>query len=202
MKDLFDELLNAKPDALLMVAGLIFLLIAVLGNVAGKIEPGKIGRIVAGALGGVFLLVGLVMHLNHAPSSIVNSGPTPSPTPTHSPGRTPTPVRVRFPATWVVDANGSKGSATLNMTDSMTVEDSFPFSGEFHFVAIPTPQAIFEGQYDGKSKTISFKRLTPYNKLQKYDGSLDASDSNNIALTGEFTEEGTPGTYKWQMRVR
>jgi hypothetical protein len=45
-----------------VLAGVIFLLVAVLGRIEGKIEPGKLGRIGASVVGTILLLVGLAMH--------------------------------------------------------------------------------------------------------------------------------------------
>lgn len=46
-----------------MVAGFVFLFISVVGNVAGKIEPGKAGRIAAGVIGGILLVTGLALQM-------------------------------------------------------------------------------------------------------------------------------------------
>ena len=63
MKESMDALFSAPLANILVVAGVVFLLVAVLGTVAGKIDPGKGGRIAAGAIGVVLLAVGLSMHL-------------------------------------------------------------------------------------------------------------------------------------------
>jgi len=99
------------------------------------------------------------MHISHPP---VQAQPTATPmtTPTPPPG-------VRFPATWVVETNRFTGSATLKIPHGVTVNDSFSFTGEFHFDGLQQPQAIFDGRYDGKSKAIFFKRLTPDNRTSR-----------------------------------
>ena len=77
-----DELIKAALEApvanLLIVAGLVFLGIAVVGRVGDKIEPDKTGRIASGGLGVLFLVVGLAMHLLTEPSS---TSPTRTATP-------------------------------------------------------------------------------------------------------------------------
>ena len=45
-----------------MIAGLVFLGIAVVGSVKSYFDPGKNGRIAAGAVGTVLLIAGLVMY--------------------------------------------------------------------------------------------------------------------------------------------
>ena len=52
-------MLGAPITTLLVVAGLLFLLIAVVGNVAGRIEPGRTGRVASGVIGAVLLTIGL-----------------------------------------------------------------------------------------------------------------------------------------------
>ena len=85
------------PMANLFVAGgLIFLAIAVLGRITGKIEPGKNGRIASAFLGCIFLVVGLFIQFGSSPSglpqpvsqtqtarpSLQTSTPIPTPLPT------------------------------------------------------------------------------------------------------------------------
>jgi hypothetical protein len=62
MEGILNTVLNAGIPNILTLAGIAFLLLAVIGNISGKFEPGNVGRIAAGALGGVLLTVGLVMY--------------------------------------------------------------------------------------------------------------------------------------------
>ncbi len=45
-----------------MIAGLVFIAIAVVGSIKTYIDPGKNGRIAAGAVGALMLIAGLVMY--------------------------------------------------------------------------------------------------------------------------------------------
>jgi hypothetical protein len=63
MNDVVTRLVDVPLGRMFVVAGIIFLLVAVLGRIEGKIEPGKLGRIGASVVGSVLLLVGLAMHL-------------------------------------------------------------------------------------------------------------------------------------------
>lgn len=57
------EAIFKSPIAnLFIIAGIIFMAIAVVGNIKGKIEPGKTGRIVAGILGFILVVSGLIMY--------------------------------------------------------------------------------------------------------------------------------------------
>ena len=63
MGELVDVVLSAPLANVLVIAGILFLLVAVLGNVPGKINPGKGGRIAAGTIGLLLIAVGLRMYL-------------------------------------------------------------------------------------------------------------------------------------------
>lgn len=63
MDEFLKGVFTAPVATLLIVAGLLFLLIAVVGNISGRIEPGVKGRIASGVLGLTFVLIGLAMHL-------------------------------------------------------------------------------------------------------------------------------------------
>jgi len=77
MKEMIETIFSAPLASILVVAGIVFLFVAVLGAVAGKIDPGKEGRIAAGAIGGVLLVIGLGMHL--VVSERANGGATAQP---------------------------------------------------------------------------------------------------------------------------
>lgn len=62
MQDVVARLVDVPLTRMFVLAGVIFLLVAVLGRIEGKIEPGKLGRIGASLVGTILLLVGLAMH--------------------------------------------------------------------------------------------------------------------------------------------
>jgi hypothetical protein len=62
MHDVVTRLVDVPLTRMFVLAGVIFLLVAVLGRIEGKIEPGKLGRIGASVVGAILLLVGLAMH--------------------------------------------------------------------------------------------------------------------------------------------
>jgi hypothetical protein len=88
----FAKSIFAAPLAiLLIVAGILFLLIAVVGNVRGMIEPGVQGRIIAGIVGFAFFALGLTLHLleDGLPAPPPSGGPSPSTPLTASPQKKP-----------------------------------------------------------------------------------------------------------------
>ncbi|MGA1863468.1 MAG: CARDB domain-containing protein [bacterium] len=66
MADFINNIISAPIANLLIIAGIAFLGIAVVGKIVGKIEPGKIGRLVSGGIGIVLLVMGLLMHFGQA----------------------------------------------------------------------------------------------------------------------------------------
>jgi hypothetical protein len=62
MSELIGHLTDAPLPNLLIIAGLVFLGIAVVGKVSGKIEPDRLGRIASGVLGIALLIGGISIH--------------------------------------------------------------------------------------------------------------------------------------------
>ena len=63
MQDILVRLVDVPIARMFVLAAIIFLLVAVLGRIEGKIEPGKIGRIGATVVGILLMGSGLAMHL-------------------------------------------------------------------------------------------------------------------------------------------
>src|SRR5437660_9623345 len=64
----------AMPLAnLLILAGIVFLFVSVVGDISGKIAPGKNGRIAAGMVGAILLVAGLGVYLAIKPSQPGNT---------------------------------------------------------------------------------------------------------------------------------
>jgi hypothetical protein len=61
------RLVDVPMVRMFILAGIIFLMIAVLGKIEGKIEPGRIGRIGAALLGAVLIAIGLIMQYSETP---------------------------------------------------------------------------------------------------------------------------------------
>jgi len=62
MNEMAKAVLTAPIATLFIVAGILFLFIAVVGNLSGKIEPGNKARIASAVFGLVFVCLGLTMH--------------------------------------------------------------------------------------------------------------------------------------------
>lgn len=62
MNEIVKGIFNAPLATIFVIAGIIFLLVAVIGNISGKIEPGAKGRVISGVVGLAFIVLGLSMH--------------------------------------------------------------------------------------------------------------------------------------------
>ena len=78
MGDLLKVLIESPVANLFIIAGLVFLGIAVVGNISGKIQPGTGGRILSGLVGVTLMGSGLMMYSPQLPkeSSTPNDIPT------------------------------------------------------------------------------------------------------------------------------
>jgi hypothetical protein len=62
MQEVITRLVDVPFARMFVLAGIIFLMVAVLGKVEGKIDPGHVGRIGATILGVVLLIIGVVLQ--------------------------------------------------------------------------------------------------------------------------------------------
>lgn len=70
MQSVISQLVDVPFARMFILAGIIFLLVAVLGRVEGKIDPGQMGRIGASVLGIVLMVVGVLLQYSERDSSI------------------------------------------------------------------------------------------------------------------------------------
>ncbi len=62
MQDMLVKLVDLPLARMFVLAGIIFLLVAVLGRIEGKIEPGHAGRVGASIVGVLLMAAGLAMY--------------------------------------------------------------------------------------------------------------------------------------------
>ncbi|MDH4216132.1 MAG: DMT family transporter [Gallionella sp.] len=62
MREVITSLLDVPFARMFVLAGIIFLIIAVMGKVEGKIDPGNVGRAGAAVLGVLLLFIGITMQ--------------------------------------------------------------------------------------------------------------------------------------------
>ncbi|HHW77490.1 MAG TPA: hypothetical protein GX399_10785 [Xanthomonadaceae bacterium] len=102
---------------------MIFLLIAVIGNISGKIEPGSKARIASGVFGLAFILVGILMHVMQSglnpPASSTASSTSTKP---DQPPKTPSTVKPDIPASPASEQRGSESpKKETSLLESQTV---------------------------------------------------------------------------------
>lgn len=84
MEELLTHLLDAPLANILILAGLLFLAVAVIGKISGKIEPSTSGRVMAGVLG-----IGLLVYGIHAHAAADGSSKKQGADAQNTPGRNP-----------------------------------------------------------------------------------------------------------------
>jgi hypothetical protein len=62
MQEVITRLVDVPFARMFVLAGIVFLLVAVLGKVEGKIDPGNVGRLGSLVLGVVLMIVGVVLQ--------------------------------------------------------------------------------------------------------------------------------------------
>ena len=60
MVEIVKDILAAPLATIFVVAGIVFLFVAAVGSISGKIDPGVKGRVISGMLGVAFIVVGLL----------------------------------------------------------------------------------------------------------------------------------------------
>ncbi len=75
MQEFMARLVDVPMARMFVLTGLVFLLVAVLGKIEGKIEPGNVGRIAASVVGLLLLAGGLGMYF--VEGDMIRSAPRP-----------------------------------------------------------------------------------------------------------------------------
>ncbi len=148
MKDVMLQLVDVPMMRMFVLAGIIFLLIAVLGKVEGKIEPGRIGRIGAALLGALLIVVGLVMQYGERPDMYANLPPNLIATfPQNAVAVAPTSAAAAVPVipikvvsgTYGRNCNAQAGNATALLAKACDGHSSCDFLIDTATLADPAP---------------------------------------------------------------
>jgi len=148
MQDVITKLVDVPFARMFVLAGIIFLLVAVLGKVEGKIDPGNMGRIGASVLGVVLLVVGIILQyieirdLNLEKTAMLarlqatqtapnvpsdTSTPKPSGVPAASPGKSPLKI---VSGTYGRSCNAKAGNATQSLAKACDGKPSCDYAVE------------------------------------------------------------------------
>lgn len=139
MQDVILKLADVPIARMFVLAGIIFLIIAVLGKVEGKIEPGQVGRIGASILGIVLMVIGVIMqyaemHEVRQLQKTVAAAITPEPAaaakaPEGQPAAEKLPIKV-VSGTYGRACNGKAGNATASLAKTCDGKSACDYAAE------------------------------------------------------------------------
>lgn len=132
MQEVIMRLADVPIARMFVLAGIIFLVIAVLGKVEGKIDPGQVGRIGASILGVVLMIIGVVMQYAEmhevrqeqlailqksvaSVSATVSGAITPKASEVHAAGADNRPAVKVVSGSYARACNGKAGNATASL---------------------------------------------------------------------------------------
>lgn len=135
MQDVILRLVDVPMVRMFILAGIIFLMIAVLGKIEGKIEPGRIGRIGAAILGAVLILIGLAMQYSEShdiyaklPPDVVASLPPQNVVALSPASAVPAALPIKVVSgTYGRNCNGKSGNATAALAKACDGRSSCDF---------------------------------------------------------------------------
>jgi hypothetical protein len=149
MQDVILKLVDVPMVRMFVLAGVIFLLIAVLGRIEGKIEPGRIGRIGAAVLGVVLILIGLIMQFGEThdvyarlPPNMVATLPPQNVVavaPASAPANAETVTIKVVSGTYGRNCNAKAGNATAPLTKACDGHSSCDFTIDTTVLEDPAP---------------------------------------------------------------
>lgn len=148
MQDVILKLVDVPIVRMFVLAGILFLLIAVLGKIEGKIEPGNIGRIGAAILGAVLIVIGLAMQYGDAHDGYAKVTPnaiTPALIAASTPLAASAVANAEAALIKVVsgnygrNCNGKAGNATALLSKSCDGRDSCDFAIDTTVLEDPAP---------------------------------------------------------------
>lgn len=148
MKDIISRLVDFPMVRMFVLSGIIFLMIAVLGKIEGKIEPGRIGRIGAAILGAVMIMIGLALQLGEThdlyaklPPNLVAAMATQSAPAVAPPSalNTPTSTIKVVSGTYGRNCNAPAGNLTIFLSTACDGKSSCDFAIDTTALADPAP---------------------------------------------------------------
>jgi len=146
MQDVILRLVDVPMVRMFVLAGIIFLMIAVLGKIEGKIEPGRIGRIGAAILGAVLIVIGLAMQFSEThdmyaklPPNVVAALPPSNVAAVAPPGTAEiVPIKV-VSGTYGRNCNAKAGNATAPLSTACDGKGNCDFTIDTAALEDPAP---------------------------------------------------------------
>ncbi len=168
MQDVILKLVDVPMVRMFVLAGIIFLMIAVLGKIEGKIEPGRIGRIGAAILGVALVVIGLAMQFGEThdmyaklPPDVIAALP-PSKVVAVPPSNTTTnaeiiPIKV-VAGTYGRNCNATPGNATTPLATACDGKSSCDFTVDTTALQDPAPNCSkdFAAEWKCGSSNVTY----------------------------------------------
>lgn len=148
MQDVILKLVDVPMVRMFVLAGIIFLMIAVLGKIEGKIEPGSIGRIGSAILGVVLIAIGIMMQYGEThdvyaklPPNMIAALPpqTVVAAPASAPAAVETITIKVLSGTYGRNCNAKAGNATAPLSRACDGRASCDFSIDTSVLEDPAP---------------------------------------------------------------
>jgi hypothetical protein len=148
MQDVILKLVDVPMVRMFVLAGIIFLMIAVLGKIEGKIEPGSIGRIGSAILGVVLIAIGIMMQYGEThdvyaklPPNMIAALPpqTVVPVPASAPANVETMGIKVLSGTYGRNCNAKPGNATAPLAKACDGHSSCDFIIDTTALEDPAP---------------------------------------------------------------
>jgi hypothetical protein len=205
MTDLLKVFTETSFDTMFVIAGLAFLLISVVGNITGKIKPGKGGRIAAGVLGPVLIIAGLAIHSQHGTSSATQQEVSEQSEQVTSKPTNESKTRQGLASSHKLETAKEESSSKPVESGSEPVEKSSKpvlqvagawHNGPDHFVLFETGSSIkSEGSYGPANGHVTGPRTFQMSwATGTFDGTVEGDRitwSNNTSWTRERNVNGT-----------
>ncbi|ADE12468.1 hypothetical protein [Sideroxydans lithotrophicus] len=149
MQNVILRLVDVPIARMFVLAGFIFMMIAVLGKIEGKIEPGSFGRIGAAILGAILIAIGISMQSDESrdiyakvPQSVISAIPTRNVvaiTPASTASNTESSLIKVTSATYGRNCNAKPGNATAQVAKECDGHNNCDFTIDTAALEDPAP---------------------------------------------------------------
>jgi hypothetical protein len=207
MTDAISGVLAAPVATLFVVGGLIFLLIAVIGNISGKIEPGPKGRLGSAVLGVALLVGGLGLHFREsgrAATSRETGQAAPTETPVHPQAEPATAARSITPAdadqrqpaptpasVGAASSPSGSGSAEREPNNQVPQANVIAFgTAALGKIASTADRDVYKFVAAADTTRVILRKRSP----QGFSGQIDVYDDVERSLVSQLTYGDEPAT--------
>jgi len=150
MQNVILRLVDVPMVRMFILAGILFLFVAVVGKIEGKIEPGSIGRIGAAILGVILIVIGITMQYSEThdiyaklPPNVVAALPPQNVVAATSPASAPAvaeTIAIKVVSgTYGRNCNAKPGNATAQVAKACDGQSSCDYTIDTTVLEDPSP---------------------------------------------------------------